>query len=51
MHTIDELAKAGMAEFGYPSFLVKTALKETGRTTFTLEEAHEIVEEFAKQKA
>lgn len=51
MYTIEELTAVGKKEFGYPSFLVKTALKATGRKKFTLEEAREIVEEFAKQKA
>ncbi|MBR3381682.1 MAG: hypothetical protein IKO05_02220 [Selenomonadaceae bacterium] len=50
MYTIEILAAAGKKEFGYPSFLVKAALKASGKKKFTLEEAHAIVEEFAKQK-
>ncbi|MBQ3727242.1 MAG: hypothetical protein IJR52_01755 [Selenomonadaceae bacterium] len=51
MYTIKELANAGKEEFGVPSFVVAAALKATGKKKFTLEEAHKIVDEFAKQKA
>jgi len=51
MYTIEELAAAAKKEFGCPGFLVTAALKATGRKKFSLEEAHQIVEEFTKKKA
>lgn len=47
MYTIEDLVKAANT-FGYSSALVAAALKASGKTSFTLEEAQEIVKAFAE---
>lgn len=48
MYTKDELIK-GAAALGYSPVLVEAALKHIDKKTFTLEEAKEIVKEFAER--
>ncbi len=50
MYTIDELVKAAQKVFNHSGTLVAAALKETGITEFSLDEAKEIVEAFAKRE-
>lgn len=50
MYTIAELVAAAEKEFGYSRALVDAALKATGRTEFFLEEAREIISDFANQE-
>lgn len=50
MYTIDELVKAAWKIFKCSGALVAAALQSTGRTEFTLEDAQEIVEEFAQRE-
>ena len=47
MYTIEELVKAAK-KFGYNSALVEAALRTSGKTEFTVEEAQEIITAFAK---
>ena len=47
MYTIDELIKAARV-LGASPVLVEAALKSTGRSEFTLDEAKRLVEIFAK---
>lgn len=50
MYTIDELVKASWKIFQYSGALVAAALQETGIKEFSLDEAKEIVEAFAKRE-
>ena len=50
MYTIKELSSASKKFFGVSGALVAAALKETGKETFTLEEAKKIIEEFANRE-
>lgn len=50
MYTIDELVKAARTIFQQSGALVAAALQSTGRDKFTLEDAQDIVEEFAKRE-
>ena len=49
MYTVTELVAAARKQFGYSPALVEAALKSSGKKNFTLEEAQEIIEEFANQ--
>lgn len=49
MYTIEDLVKAAKT-FGYSGALVAAALKTSGKTSFTLEEAQEIIKAFAETK-
>lgn len=49
MYPISELVKAAQKVFGHSGALVETALKETGKTEFTLDEAKRIVAAFANR--
>lgn len=48
-YTIDELARAAQKLFSISGALVRTALAETKREKFTLDEANSIVKAFAKR--
>lgn len=50
MYTIDELVKASWQVFRQSGALVAAALQATGRDKFTLEDAQDIVEEFANRE-
>lgn len=50
MYTISEFTKAAQKLFGLSGALVKTALKETGRDKFSIDEAKLIVEAFANRE-
>lgn len=50
MYTIDELVKAAWKVFNHSGALVAAALQETGIKEFSLDEAKEIVEAFAKRE-
>ena len=47
MYTIDELIKAAK-RFGYSPVLVEAALRVKGKENLTLEEAQQIIDDFAK---
>lgn len=49
MYTIAELVKAAK-KFGYSGALVEAALRLSGKTEFTIEEAQEIIRAFAETK-
>ncbi|MBR1805467.1 MAG: hypothetical protein IJ774_03665 [Selenomonadaceae bacterium] len=50
MYKLDELVKAARKIFDASPVLVEAALKLDGRQTFTLDEAKEIVAQFAKRE-
>lgn len=50
MHPINELLKVARKHFGANRVLVEVALRQTGRDQFTLDEAKQIVAEFASKK-
>lgn len=50
MYTTEELMKASRKIFGCNGSLVAAALKSSGKTEFTLEEAQKIVAEYASEK-
>lgn len=50
MYTIKELVRVAYKIFGVSGALVQVALEASGRKEFTLDEAKEIVEEFAKRE-
>lgn len=47
MYTIEELVRAAQVQFGLSPVLVEAALRATGKTEFTLEDARRITEQFA----
>lgn len=49
MYEINELVKAAYKVFKHSGALVKAALQQTGKTKFTLDEAKNIVENFANR--
>ena len=49
MYTINELIKASKT-LGYSPVLIEAALRSTGKKKFKLEEAKQIIKEFAEQK-
>lgn len=49
MYTIEELTRAARKLFGYGGALVAAALKSSGKTSFTIEEAKKIIEKFANK--
>lgn len=49
MYEIKELVKVAKKYFGVGGALVEAALKSTGKTEFTLDEAKKIVSEFANR--
>ena len=50
MYSIKELISAAQKQFGLNPALVEAALKETGKTQFTFDEARAIVNEFSKRE-
>ncbi len=49
MYTIEELVKAA-PKLGFSKTLIEAALRRAGKKKFTLEEAQQIIEEFATQE-
>ena len=49
MYTIEELIKAAR-QLGYSPVLVEAALRWSGKKKFTLEEAQELIKNFAEEE-
>ena len=50
MYTIQELIRVARKVFDVNGALVEVALKQSGQTNFTLDEAKSIVDEFSKRE-
>lgn len=50
-YSVEELAIGAKAQFNTEKIIVRAALKETGKDTFTLKEAEKIITKFKNKEA